>query len=279
MNTWLKLILPAAIMLMCPFAAAAHPGVGIVQDARGNIYYTDLVQVWKIAPDGQKSVAVPAVHTHELYLDPAGNLYGEDLRYESATETWNDRVWMRSPDGRMRDVIPRRTGFLSDYSFVRDRNGVMYWAESGTAPTIKKRAPNGPVVTIASSGLRLVSWMTALPDGTVYFMDAGDLRRIAPNGRITTVVMKLTSKVPPPAAVSDRHYHMGLWTDATGRVYVAIAGEGVVMRVDAAGKPQVVARSTAPWSVSGGLIDRDGKLWLLEFDTHNEVRARRVDLR
>jgi hypothetical protein len=43
-------LLGAAVVL---FAAAAHghPGVGIVQDSRGNVFFTDLKQVWKIAHD------------------------------------------------------------------------------------------------------------------------------------------------------------------------------------------------------------------------------------
>ncbi|HLA68420.1 MAG TPA: hypothetical protein VJN65_01860 [Bacteroidota bacterium] len=38
--------------------AAAHPGIGIVMDSKGNVYYTDLKRVWKIAPNGQKTIAV-----------------------------------------------------------------------------------------------------------------------------------------------------------------------------------------------------------------------------
>ena len=44
--------LAAAIVLVAA-SAAAHPGIGIVADSRGNIFYTDLKQVWRIAPDGQ----------------------------------------------------------------------------------------------------------------------------------------------------------------------------------------------------------------------------------
>ena len=62
--------------------AFAHTGIGIVMDKHGNVYYTDLKQIWKISPDGTKRIVVPNVHTHELYLDSLGNLYGEHLRYE-----------------------------------------------------------------------------------------------------------------------------------------------------------------------------------------------------
>jgi sugar lactone lactonase YvrE len=69
---------------------------------------------------------------------------------------------------------------------------------------------------------------------------------------------------------------MGLWTDGEGRVYVAVAVERLVFRVGAGGSGKVVARSSGPWAPSGGMLDRDGNLWLLEYDSANSVRARRV---
>jgi len=47
-------------------SVSVHPGIGIVKDSKGNIYYTDLSRVWKIAPDGKRSAVVNKVHTHEL---------------------------------------------------------------------------------------------------------------------------------------------------------------------------------------------------------------------
>ena len=72
----------------------SHPGIGIVMDSHGNVFYTDLEHVWKISRDGKKSIAVHTVHTHELYIDSADNLYGEHLWYNGeATNTWGHRVW------------------------------------------------------------------------------------------------------------------------------------------------------------------------------------------
>jgi hypothetical protein len=64
---------------------------------------------------------------------------------------------------------------------------------------------------------------------------------------------------------------------SAGHVYVAIAAERVVVRIAANGRPEVVARSGGGWSPSGGLIDRDGRLWVLEYDTSNAMRARRIE--
>src|SRR5687767_7064624 len=123
----LALLIALALFLALPLRAAeAHPGVGIVRDRQGNVFYTDLVHVWRIAPDGRKSIAVRDVHTHELSIDSAGNLFGEDSDYLGG-ERWRHRVWRRAPDGRVTDVIPWTDGFFREYGFVRDRAGAMYW--------------------------------------------------------------------------------------------------------------------------------------------------------
>jgi hypothetical protein len=121
-------------------------------------------------------------------------------------------------------------------------------------------------------------WMTVAPDGTLFLMDRGDLRSVAPDGKVTTVAAKLSAKeIPPVVGVLEKNYHMGVWTDAIGQVYVAVARERLVLRLEPGGKPDVVARSQEPWSPSGGTFDHDGKLWLLEYDSRNAVRARRID--
>ena len=88
------------IMLSC--SSVAHPGVGIVEDSKGNIFFTDLKQVWRIAKGGTKKVVVTNVHTHELYIDEKDNLFGEHLWYNGEQKnTWGYYVWRLSPDGKV----------------------------------------------------------------------------------------------------------------------------------------------------------------------------------
>jgi hypothetical protein len=272
---------PLLLLAACA-PAQAHPGVGIVRDGRGNVFYTDLKQVWKIAPDGSLSVAVPGVHTHELCLDADDNLYGEHLWYEGdATRMWGHRVWCLKADGTLTEVIPARGGFLNDYSFVRDAAGAMYWADRGEATVVRKRSPDGRIADHARADFRDVRWMTATPDGVLFLIDAGALRRVAPDGAVTTLAERLSAREPPPAAASRRHYHMGLWTDDSGAVYVAVAEERLVLRVRADGTKTVADRSPRGWLPTGGMIDPDGALWLLESSTglfqSYRARVRRVD--
>ena len=257
--------------------ALAHPGVGIVRDRQGNVFYTDLMQVWRISPDGQKSVAVRDVHTHELAIDSAGNVYGEDNRYLGSGEgddRYRHRIWRRSPDGRVTDIVPWRMGFWRDYGFVRDRNGAMYWIKCPSRRcSIYRRAfkrgdARGRTTIIARPGhfTRPINWIAASPTqaGVLFVVDGSDLRRVDPSGRVTTVARKVGEHL------------MGLWPTENA-VYVAVLGARSVVRIDLAdGRITPVVRSPSPWAPSGVLIAPDGHFWLLETSTDNAVRVRRV---
>lgn len=248
-------------------------------DASGAVFYTDLEQVWRISPSGEKAVAVPDVHTHELWLDPDGTLYGEHLWYEGEeTDRWGHRVWKRLPDGRIETVIPPTPGFRNGYSFVRDGQGTMYWVDeasaSGTA--VRKRLPDGRIFTHSSGPFREPPWMTATADGTLYLTDGPDLLRIAPDGRRSVLARDLREPTWTRPQARDRHNLMGVWTGPGGAVYVAVYGGGMVKQVAADGTVEVVARSQAFWGPTGGLVASDGALWILESSFTNAVRVRRI---
>jgi hypothetical protein len=252
------LLLSATLLAL---GASAHPAVSVVADSRGNLYYSDLAAVWRVAPDGTRSVMVRDVHTHELYIDAADNLYGEDAKYEGG-ERWSFLVWKRAPNGQVTRVIPRRDGFRTDYSFVRDRAGNMYFA---SGKEIRRRDPAGRITTIAR-GLEDVRWMHARPDGTLFVHAVPDIVRIAPGGRMTTVLRNVAAQ---------RHEVMGLFSDAAGNLYFADYHHRELKRIAADGRVTVAARSTAPWGPTGGIVTKSGELWVLEANL-TEHRLRRV---
>ncbi len=280
----MKRLLWTATLLLAAAPAWAHPSVSVVMDSRGNVYYSDLKQVWKIAPDGKKSVAVADVHTHELYVDAEDNLYGEHLWYEGeATDKWGHYVWRLAADGTLTRIIPAREGFREsyrDFSFVRDRAGSMYWAEREARPVVIRRiAPDGKVTDLAAdAALSDVRWMTATPDGTVFLTDGPDLVRIAPDGKTTRLARGLKERrwSQPLTWFNDTHNLMGLWTDSRGNVYVAVFGGRKVKRVSAEGRVDVVAESPLGWAPTGGMVAPNGDLWLLEYADPFAVRVRSI---
>src|SRR5438046_1994660 len=101
------------VLVALSIAALAHPSVSILMDSRGNVYFSDLAKVWKINPQGIKSVAVDGVHTHELYLDKEDNLFGEHVWYNGdAAGTWGHYVWKLSHEGKFEKTKPDTPGFL-----------------------------------------------------------------------------------------------------------------------------------------------------------------------
>lgn len=249
----IALILTAAPLL-------AHPPVSVAVDGAGNVYYSDLARVWRVTPNGAKTVAVENVHTHELWLDADGTLYGEDLRYER--NQWSHAVWKRSAKGEVAYVIPRRAGVLTNYSFVRDASGAMYYA-SEDRKTVRLRARDGRVTTLAR-GFRDIRWMHATPRGTVFFVDQGAVYRVS-EGKLTQLARGLGE---------ERHALMGLWSDRAENVYVADYANREVKRITPRGEVKVVAKTRAPWGPTGGAMDANGDLIVLEASASG-VRWRR----
>jgi len=261
------------LSLLIALPALAHPPVSVVFDSHGNIYYSDLAQVWQVAPDGVKRVVVPRVHTHELYIDAHDNLFGEHLWYEGeAIDKWGHYVWRRDASGRITKMIPNTEGFPTNYSFVRDRAGNMYFAKDNA---VIRRTPAGRNEVLASNGFRDIRWMTVTPEGTLFFIDAGDLVRIAPDKRVTRPARNLANASLLRPFASGRHAVQGIWTDRAGNVYVADSENARVKRITPAGAVSVVMASTPPWTPCGGAFDRSGAMWVLEYSPTNQVRVTR----
>lgn len=251
-----------AVLLFAAVPSFAHPPVSVVIDARGNVFYSDLERVWRVAPGGAKSVAVPDVHTHELYLDSQGSLFGEDLRYDAGR--WTHSVWKRDAAGRVTVVKPRTSGFLTGFSFVRDAAGNMYWPQRDRGE-VRRRAPDGTVQRVVGELKGMSPFLHATPGGTLYAIDGGDLVRVR-GGRAERIARSVAKK---PS---------GIWTDAAENVYVADFERREVRRVTPSGAVSVFATSPAPWAPSGGAFAANGDLWLLEVSPRNEVRVRRSGL-
>jgi DNA-binding beta-propeller fold protein YncE len=273
----MKKFLPTVFSLIV-LAACAHPGVGIVMDSKGNVYYTDLKQVWKIDTKGNKSVVVHHVHTHELYMDEQDNLYGEHLWYNGERlNTWGHYVWRYSADGKFEKIIPDTEGFLKNYSFVRDHHGNMFWADRGEdCQHVVKQDRNGIVTKLGPACFENIRWMTSTPSGTIYLIDLYDLKQINRWGQVKTLANDLHGRKPTQALADDQQLVMGLSVDAGENVYVAVYGSHTVKKVTPAGKVFIVAETNVSWSPTGVLSAPNGDLWILECSPMNAVRVERI---
>jgi len=261
----------ALLLLLVAASASAHPSVSVVFDSRGNVYFSDLTHVYRVTPAGAQSIIVPNVHTHELYIDAQDNLYGEHLWYEGdATKKWGHYYWRRSPAGKVDRIVPAHEPFKNerDPSFVRDRAGNQYWADRAHNAIMK----NDKV--LARGQFRDIRWMTATPEGTVYFIDTFDLMRVTPDGRMSVAARGLSTADLIQTGPAH-HQVMGLWTDRAGNVYAADSKHNVVKRIAKDGTVTEVAHGATTWSVNGGAFAPNGELWVLESRMYS-ARVRRV---
>ncbi|RYU96640.1 hypothetical protein [Emticicia agri] len=270
------------LILICLFTLAnvyAHPGIGIVTNAKGEIFYSDLFRIWKVSADGKtKTVVVPNVHTHELHMDKQDNLYGENLWYEGeAIDKWGHFVWKYDAKGKFTKVIPNTEGFLSNYSFTRDAQGNMYWIERGKKESIlMKRGLDGTIVIVQTIKTTDVRWQYCQDNGTFFYVDDNDLFKIK-DGKITTVSLNLDDVRERKTNIKANHSIYGMWTDDAENVYVTVYENREIRKIQTNGKISIAYTAPLGWHPTGGLFDKSGNLWVLENNSLNQVRVTKVN--
>ena len=264
-------------VLLFSSACAAHPGIGIVMNNEGTVFYTDLTHVWKINNQGVKSIAVRNVHTHELYLDDQDNLFGEHLWYDGSTDKWGHFVWRLAADGKFEKIIPETEGFLENYSFVRDHLGKMYWAErNSSCQKMVRRGGNNSIERIVKRCFKNIRNIHITDDGFIYVVDFQDLIKVDHQGHVETVASRIANNTWTHSNVENQNAVMGVWDDKHGNIYTAILPSRLVKKFDQHGKEEIVFQAKAPWSPTGGMVSPSGELWILETSDTNEVRVVRI---
>jgi len=95
-------LLPFLCFLLAAAPLFSHPAWGLVMDDAGNLYFSDLLHdrgaVYQYRTDGQLVKLLPQTHSHDLFIDSEGLLWGTDSRYFSQTDEWEVALWNWSPD-------------------------------------------------------------------------------------------------------------------------------------------------------------------------------------
>jgi hypothetical protein len=245
------------VWYLLSLAAFGHPGIGIVADSRGDVYYTDLKHVWR-----NDEIVVRDVHSHELYMDKNDVLYGEHLWMEAGAA--RHRIWRRLPSGVVEDVIPARKGYREEYGdfhFVRDAAGAAY------APR-----PNAGWLAVNARGTRVYS----VSNGDLYRNNEIVARGVSENSAVPWHV-RAVGWVLRVSRLHDGPDHDvgGLWLDDAENIYVAVPGARTVKRITQRGEAGIVLRGASEWTVVSGAF-LHGEHWLLETGEGGKARARRL---
>ncbi len=265
------------LFFLSPLISVAHPGIGIVKDSKGNIYYTDLEQVWKIT-NGKKVVIVPHVHTHELYIDKNDQLYGEGGYYDNNAEKFYHFLWVYRGNGKIDTIIGMKQAYVEhDFSLARDKEGTEYYIKDIIANKdtthIYKRPSGGNETVFATGNFSGVKWLHPQEDGSVLYIRDNKLYKVDENGNINLIKQGIASARPTFRLSLDNPNTWGIWKDGSNNIYVAAFSDQRVKKIDVNGNMADIYISKGDWAPLHGVFDNDNQLWVLETSDKNEIRV------
>ncbi len=264
--------------------AAAHPGWGILLDREGQIYFGDVQTntVWRLDSKQRLEAIVIGKHSHSLFMDEAGNLFGEHVYYEAADQQWISNVWKLTPEGQLTDVVPPTGRPPSGSGIFMDRDGNIYSINGGASEServeLLRRSLDGEIAVIAGgqrgyadgSGAQArfnsVIGMAWGPDGSLYVTDAACARKITKDGTVTTIGDNPLAGVPR----GEHPRLLGITVDLSENAYVADYDYGCVRQIARDGAVTNLLSSGFYWSPSGVAAEVDD-LYVLEHQPENVI--------
>src|ERR1041385_6024659 len=273
-----------AVVLVCLLSATAqaHPAWGIVVDHEGQVYFSDLKTVWKIDAQGKLSIfrAADDRHTHELNIDEAGNVYGVDNSYDSATQRFFTAIWKMTPGGSFSyllaptefDQLPKGIGMW------RDRDGNTYSIDENNQlkreTLLWKRSPDGQVTVLAGGSYGYadgkgsqakftnINSMAYGPDGSLYLTAGSNVCKVNMDGAVTTLARNIAqeSKSDNQGAGTSLY---GIVVDAQGNSFVADYGNQRIIKITLDRQLTTMVRSEESWFPTGVAL-KGNELYVLE---------------
>lgn len=264
-----------AICLSLVIEARAHPGWGIVVDGGGQIYFADVDRnkIWRIDRQGKLEAIIAGKHSHEITLDKAGNLYGTHLYYVEAGNHWFTSFWKLAPGINPIDLVSSTTDPPRGMGLLRDTGGNIYSGDySENRVRVVKMSRDGQISVFAGgekghadgpgaqAKFMAIQTMVFDVDGALYVLERDCVRRVTPDGVVTTIGAK------PLAGIERRQNGqmlLGLAVDARGNVYAADWEFARLRRIKPDNSVDTALASGWFWSPSG-VASLENDLYVLE---------------
>jgi hypothetical protein len=249
-------------------------GAGIVATSDGIVYFVDRGRdvVWKLE-DGALDSVVVGMKTRALQLAANGALMGIS-RSPRGTEAWVVRE-----DGRVQTVARGAgqgltvdlQGQLYGWSAGPRRDRISVWRARQDGRRFElaggvwgHRDGSGDDVRFFAIGA-----MTLAGDGSLLLTSGASIRRVALDGRVSTVasgskLLKPKSSLLRRIAGAARAHLSGISVDGGGALYVANAERELVARI-ARGKATSFYRSPRGWHPVGVAATHHDGVYVLEY--------------
>ncbi|NDZ14031.1 NHL repeat-containing protein [Variovorax sp. WS11] len=231
-----------------------------------------------------------------IAVDPSGNVYVADFnnnRIRKITPAGVVTTWAGSGTAGFADDTGTAAQFNGPWGIAVDLSGNVYVAEN-INHKIRKITPVGVVTTLAGSGtagsadgpggtaqFNYPSGLAIDASGNVYVADDHMIRKITPNGVVSTLAGTTTSGSTDGAGLVARfNWPYSLTVDTSGNVYVADTWNHAIRKITPAG---VVARfagtgtagsadgtsSNAQFSFPSSVaVDTSGNVYVSELGNH-----------
>jgi len=245
---------------------ASYGGLDVSIDTDGNLYVTnnDRFEIVKINPNGTITTLLSTFNDTNRGT-PMGITVGND-GYVYATV--GNTIRKIFPDGTVivlagstsadfgyADGQGAEARFAIPWGITVDANGIVYVADF-LNNKIRKITPDGTVTTLAGSTYGSVDGPSNLAQfagpigltldsiGNIYVAESSKIRKITPDGTVTTVAGSTGGYYDGPAAEAQFSQPRGIAIDTNGNMYITDHSNFVVRRISPDGMVVTVAGST-----------------------------------
>jgi hypothetical protein len=254
----------------------AHPPIGLVYDGLNTIYYTDLDHIWKLdTRTGISEIYRENIHSHELFLDEEGNLYGEHYWYAESEGQFKNYLWKISINSIFQIIRDEQIGENKDFSFVKDSNFSNYKVVKTSKRFQIVKSDSISKQIWHNAQLNDPSWSSVNKNKELLFVDFPKIYR-ANQSQLIVLAKDASAYRFPFNIQDDKHNIYGLWTDQDNNTYTAVYGGRQIKKIDANGNISRIYTSSFLWSPVNGVFDKNGDLWVMECRIGGAIRIKRI---
>ncbi|PHN03418.1 NHL repeat-containing protein [Flavilitoribacter nigricans] len=250
---------------------SAHPSYGIVITENNEIIFCDVLHnegtIWKLDQTGELREILTGLHSHFLFLDRQGHIWGTDHDYIAARETNRNTLW-RLVDGQQETIIPptEDPSVFSGVNFVAAPDGTIYFDTGGQ---LYVRSTEGATRLLSDHKFGRIMSLQLTPDGQLLvvdnYADNGSLIQVSPRGELTIIATCLLEDSPADPPFEEARFNMlyAAFAGTDGEVFVANSGSRRISRVAADGAITHIYHSEKPW-YPVAYTEKDGIGYVME---------------
>ena len=273
----MKKVISALLILIIPFAAAAHPGGGLIALDANTVIFGDSMynSIWRLEKGKKPQALVKNFHAHWTTRGLDGQIYSESFQEIGGAAFRIDLVTgkhVKVAEESDIAVLVFAVGKQGEIIFQKGSQ-IMERSRSGKVTPFRRRGD----VAQGQPPLQQViaySWAT---DGTLYLSDGGYLRRVGSDG-VIRLVARIDGKLIEPkiwnSTGAPRIWSIAI--DDQKRIFMALPDIGHVVRLDPDGSQHVVDKSVGGWRVTAVATFGDSVFMLESSDSTNDGQRVRI---